>query len=43
MATVIGILLFNLFVIKKFIGNKLLSDGTSVKHRGRFAARVQLH
>jgi hypothetical protein len=32
--TIIAILLFNMLVIKRYIGGTLLSDGTHIKHRG---------
>lgn len=35
MLTVIAIVLFNIFFVKKYIGSSLLSDGTHIKHRGK--------
>lgn len=32
--TIISILLFNMLIVKKYIGSTLLSDGTHIKHRG---------
>jgi hypothetical protein len=31
---VIAIVLTNMFLIKKWLGSRLLSDGTCIKHRG---------
>jgi hypothetical protein len=32
--TIIAILLFNMLVVKKYVGCTLLSDGTHIRHRG---------
>lgn len=33
--SLIVLVLFNMLVVKRLIGGKLLSDGTNIKHRGR--------
>lgn len=35
MLTIVAILLFNMLIVKRFIGGVLLSDGTHIKHRGK--------
>jgi hypothetical protein len=37
--TIIVILLFNMLIVKRFIGGYLLSDGTHIKHRGKALPR----
>lgn len=35
-ACIVGILLFNMLVVKKLIGSRWLSDGTNIRHRSEW-------
>lgn len=40
MIIIVVMVLFNMLLIKRFIGSRLLSDGTHIKHRGMPGAEL---